>query len=110
MGSLLRSTICHYCGTRRGKITQDHVIPRCDLPPLMLLPSWFRDQLVVPSCSPCNNRKGPFRSDCRCPQCTWVWGTALGQGFMRRDYRPRGVRAVVRNRPATVFGQLESAV
>ena len=96
MGSVLRSTTCHYCGTSGGKITQDHIIPRCDLPPLILLPPCFRDQLVVPSCSPCNNDKGALRSDCDCVQCSWVWGTALGEGFLREDYRPRGVINVVR--------------
>ena len=99
MGSLLRSTICHYCGETAGKITQDHIIPRADLPPLILLPVWFRDHIVVPCCSPCNNEKGALRSDCCCAQCTWVWGTALGEGFFREGYRPRGIIAVVRNRP-----------
>lgn len=102
MSSLLASRTCHYCGTTDGKITQDHIIPRCDLPPLILLPQWFRFHLVVASCSPCNNTKGALRSDCECAQCSWVWGTALGCGFMREGYRPRGYVRVVQNRDPDV--------
>lgn len=98
MGSVLISTICHYCGEtgsrERGKITQDHIIPRCDLPPLILLPPWFRNHLVVPACSKCNNEKGCLRSDCTCDHCTWVWGTAEGEGFFRVGYKPRGFVSV----------------
>lgn len=92
MGTVLRSTICHYCGGAAN--TQDHIIPRCDLPPLILLPTWFRDWIVVPACSKCNNEKGPFRSDCTCPHCEWVWGTAIGEGFLPADYTPRGYIAI----------------
>lgn len=88
MGSLLASLVCHYCGEKAT--TQDHIVPRCDLPPLILLPPWFRNQLVVPACKDCNGEKGPFRSDCQCPHCDWVWATAIGEGFLPLGYQPRG--------------------
>jgi hypothetical protein len=95
VGSLLISTICHYCGGRAD--TQDHIIPRCDLPPLILLPPWFRNHLVVPACKGCNGEKGPYRSDCTCDHCEWVWGTALGEGFLRPGYMPRGYVSIAHN-------------
>jgi hypothetical protein len=88
MGSVLVSKVCHYCG---GKATtEDHIVPRCDLPkPLSLLPYWFRSQNVVPSCLDCNGDKGPFRSDCTCAHCTWAWNTAIAC-FLPVGYVPRG--------------------
>lgn len=78
MGSVLESSICHYCGPDGEKATtQDHIVPRCLLPkPLSMVPYWFRQHFVVPSCSPCNRVKAHYRSTCMCPQCTWCWGVA----------------------------------
>lgn len=101
MASVLLSSTCHYCGVR-GRMTEDHVVPRADLPrPLSRLPYWFRSQNVVASCGPCNNTKGCFRSDCECAQCTWAWRTAQAL-FMPIGYQPRGYIAVVRDRPLDV--------
>lgn len=73
MGTVLTSTICHYC---RGRArTEDHVVPRCALPrPMVRLPEWFRAMNVVPACSKCNNDKGAMRSSCGCAQCSRAWG------------------------------------
>lgn len=87
MGSVLVSKVCHYCGEHAN--TQDHIIPRCDLPNLVLLPYWFRQHLVVPACKTCNGEKGSFRSDCTCPHCDWVWGTGIAC-FLPLGYEPRG--------------------
>lgn len=89
MGTVLISKFCHYC---EGKAeTEDHIIPRCDLPkPISLLPYWFRQHVVVPCCKKCNNDKSWFRSSCTCPHCEWVWNTAYGEGFIPRDYIPHG--------------------
>ena len=100
MGSVLRSTLCHYCGGRAT--TEDHVVPRCDLPrPQSRLPYWFRSMNVVPACSPCNNDKGPYRSDCLCAQCTWCWNTAKAV-FLPIGYQPRGHVKVLRDKPRYV--------
>ena len=100
MGSVLRSGICHYC---RGRATtEDHIVPRCDLPkPLSRLPYWFRSLFTVPACKPCNNIKDCLRSDCVCEQCTWVWNTARAC-FLPADYQPRGYVQVCRDRPRWV--------
>jgi hypothetical protein len=88
MGSVLKSTICHYCLGRAD--TSDHIVPRAVLPkPYYTLPAWFRNQNEVPACKDCNNLKAYYRSTCDCPQCLWCWGTAL-QRFIPRGYRPRG--------------------
>jgi 5-methylcytosine-specific restriction endonuclease McrA len=42
---------CQYCGRERGKLTVDHVIPRCKGGSS----SWDN---IVTSCAPCNRRKG----------------------------------------------------
>jgi 5-methylcytosine-specific restriction endonuclease McrA len=42
---------CQYCGRERGKLTIDHVIPRCKGGPS----SWDN---IVTCCAPCNRRKG----------------------------------------------------
>jgi 5-methylcytosine-specific restriction endonuclease McrA len=42
---------CQYCGRERGKLTVDHVIPRCKGGSS----SW---ENIVTSCAPCNRRKG----------------------------------------------------
>lgn len=85
MGTVLQSTICHYCGGRAN--TQDHIVPRCDLPSGILQPYWFRSQNVVPACKKCNGDKGCLRSDCTCAHCTWAWGTAKGLfGVVERGY------------------------
>jgi 5-methylcytosine-specific restriction endonuclease McrA len=42
---------CQYCGRERGKLTIDHVIPRCKGGSS----SWDN---IVTSCAPCNRRKG----------------------------------------------------
>ena len=42
---------CQYCGRERGKLTVDHVIPRCRGGSS----SWDN---IVTSCAPCNRRKG----------------------------------------------------
>lgn len=85
MGTVLLSTRCHYCGKKAN--TQDHIVPRCDLPPGAVQPYWFRSQNVVPACKTCNGDKGCLRSDCTCPHCTWAWGTAKGlYGVVERGY------------------------
>jgi hypothetical protein len=94
MGALYAST-CHYCG---GKATtDDHVVPRCDLPkPLSRLPYWYRSLLVVPACKKCNGDKGPFRSDCTCDLCDWLWVTAKAR-FLPEGYVERGWVKIVRS-------------
>jgi hypothetical protein len=97
MGSVLRSTICHYCG---GKATtEDHIVPRAILPkPLSLLPYWFRGNNVVPACWDCNIvLKGAERSDCECDECTWAWNTALAL-FVNPNTRPRRIVVLVGDR------------
>ncbi len=42
---------CQYCGRERGKLTVDHVIPRCKGG----ASSWDN---IVTCCAPCNRRKG----------------------------------------------------
>lgn len=85
MGSVLASTICHYCGGRAT--TEDHVVPRRALPkPLSRLPYWFNAMNVVPSCKHCNNRKSHRRSTCACQQCRGAWGAAKANGWIREDY------------------------
>src|SRR3954462_498010 len=89
MGSVLRSTVCHYC---EGKATtEDHIVPRAILPkPLSRLPYWFRANDVVPACFTCNGEKGCERSGCECDQCTWAWNVAL-KLFVLPNIRPRDV-------------------
>lgn len=92
MGSVLRSTICHYCGGKAD--TEDHIVPRCDLPrPQSRLPYWFRSLNVVPACKACNGAKGPYRSDCTCAHCEWAWNTAL-HIWLPQGYQPRGYVSV----------------
>lgn len=98
MGSVLASTICHYCGPDGAKATtQDHVVPRAALPPMITLPYWYRQHLVVPSCSPCNNAKGKWRSDCVCDLCAWLWDVAL-KLYLPADYQMKVVRVAARSR------------
>jgi len=98
MGTLLRSTRCHYCGEHAT--TVDHIVPRADLPkPLARLPYWFKDLDEVPACTRCNNDKGRMRSDCACRQCNSAWGCALAR-FLPKDYVMPEYVCVVRNRPA----------
>jgi hypothetical protein len=93
VGSVLVSTTCHYCGGKAN--TQDHIVPRCDLPkPLSRLPYWFRSQMVVPACKKCNGEKGCYRSDCTCAHCEWAWNTALAL-FLPPGYTPRGYVSIV---------------
>lgn len=88
MGTVLISTICHYCGERAT--TQDHIVPRADLPrPMSRLPYWFRSNDVVPACFDCNGRKGWLRSDCDCDHCHWAWATAKAI-WMPVGYQERG--------------------
>lgn len=93
MGSVLASTICHYCGPAGIKATtQDHVVPRAILPkPLTKLPYWYRSCLVVPSCFHCNGVKAEDRSDCTCGMCEWLWTTAL-KLWLPKDYEPKVVK------------------
>ena len=74
--SVFESGICHYCGDRAG--TVDHIVPRDILPkPMSQVPYWFRSHNEVPCCSPCNNKKGHYYSDCTCDICTWAWRVAI---------------------------------
>jgi hypothetical protein len=99
-GSVLRSLACHYCGERAG--TEDHIVPRCDLPrPMSRLPEWFRSLSVVPSCKDCNGAKSWFRSDCACDACTWCWNTARAL-FLPQGYTERGWVAVQQNPTITM--------
>lgn len=76
------SSICHYCGKRAT--TDDHIVPRSAFPVHQsALPYWFRQHNIAPCCAPCNGFKSDYRSDCECRQCTWVWCTALGAGFLK---------------------------
>lgn len=75
VGTVLPSSVCHYCGAKAT--TEDHIVPRCDLPAGIEQPYWFRSNNVVAACSPCNWTKGRDRSDCTCDHCTWAWKTAL---------------------------------
>lgn len=87
-GSVLRSLSCHYCGGKAG--TEDHIVPRADLPrPMSRVPYWFRSLDVVPACGECNGRKAWFRSDCACDHCVWAWNTAKNC-FMPVGYEERG--------------------
>lgn len=88
MGSVLQSTTCHYCGDPAK--TEDHIVPRCDLPkPMSRLPYWFREMDVVPACKKCNNDKGPMKSDCDCRQCIAAWAVAT-KHYLPPGYTPRG--------------------
>ncbi len=92
---VLHSSTCHYCGEHAR--TEDHVVPRADLPkPMYLLPYWFRSMNVVPSCGDCNNRKGCLRSDCTCDLCDWLWNTAKAC-FLPDGYVERGHIQIVRS-------------
>jgi len=94
-GTVLRSLACHYCGERAS--TEDHIVPRADLPkPMAKVPYWFRSLDVVPSCLDCNGRKSWFRSDCACEHCTWAWNTAKNV-FLPEGYVERGWIALQRN-------------
>lgn len=95
VGTVLPSSTCHYCGAKAT--TEDHIVPRCDLPkPMSQLPYWFRSNNVVASCAPCNNIKGPARADCTCDHCTWAWRTAKAC-FLPVDYQERGYCYIVRS-------------
>lgn len=102
MGSVLRSTVCHYCG---GKATtEDHIVPRAILPkPLSRLPYWFRSNDVVPACFDCNGRKGCEMSDCTCDHCTWAWNVAL-KLYVLPNVRPRRVVTLVGDRERELLG------
>jgi 5-methylcytosine-specific restriction endonuclease McrA len=86
IGTVLVSTTCHYCG-KQGKMTQDHIVPRTDLPPGIMQPYWFRSNNIVPACSPCNNKKGCLKSDCECDHCRWAWASAKALWQLE----PRGI-------------------
>ena len=95
VGTVLSGSICHYCGAKAT--TEDHIVPRCDLPrPASRLPYWFRSCNVVPACSPCNNRKSNWRSDCTCDHCSWAWTTAKAV-FLPENYEERGIIHIVRS-------------
>lgn len=95
MGTVLRSSVCHYCGDPAR--TEDHIVPRADLPkPMAILPYWFRSQNVVPACQDCNGTKAALRSDCTCGHCTWAWNTAIAC-FLPDGYQPRGYIKIVRS-------------
>lgn len=95
VGTVLSGSVCHYCGDKAT--TEDHIVPRCDLPrPMSRVPYWFRSCNVVPSCAPCNNYKSNWRSDCMCDHCSWAWITAKAC-FLGQDYTERGIRNIVRS-------------
>lgn len=96
VGTVLPSSTCHYCGDKAT--TEDHIVPRADLPkPMSLLPYWFRSNNVVPACFKCNVViKGCYRSDCTCDHCDWAWRTAMAC-FLPEGYEPRGFVKVVRS-------------
>lgn len=95
VGTVLPSSTCHYCGDKAT--TEDHIVPRCDLPkPMSRVPYWFRSTNVVPACGPCNNRKGACRSDCECNHCRWAWVTAKAC-FLPEGYQERGLVYIVRS-------------
>ena len=98
MGSVLISSICHYCGPDGTKAnTQDHVVPRSILPkPQSRLPYWFRSQNIVPACRPCNGVKEDFRSDCLCGQCLYVWAAA-SKLYLPLGYTPKVVKVAERS-------------
>jgi len=94
-GTVLRSLACHYCGERAD--TEDHIVPRADLPrPMSRLPYWFRSNDVVACCLTCNGAKSWFRSDCTCSHCEWAWKTALAC-FLPEGYVERGWIALQQN-------------
>ncbi len=78
MGTVLTSSVCHYCGPDGDKATtSDHIVPRALLPkPQSRLPYWFRGQNEVPACVSCNGAKADYRSSCLCEQCVWCWNVA----------------------------------
>jgi hypothetical protein len=94
MGSVLRSQTCHYCG--KSANTEDHIVPRCDLPRMATLPYWFRELDVVPACKKCNGDKGPMKSDCDCRQCIAAWAVAV-KHYLPPGYTPRGYIKMQRN-------------
>jgi hypothetical protein len=55
---------CHYCGGLFffGELTKDHVVPKS---------KGGRDivENIVPSCGPCNQKKGDEWPTCSCPVC-----------------------------------------
>lgn len=100
MGSVLRSSTCHYCG--RKATTEDHIVPRSILPkPMSQVPYWFRSNDVVPACLDCNGRKGSEMSDCVCAQCTWAWNTALAC-FIKPGLRPREIVPLIATRDQNI--------
>lgn len=92
MGTILTSTVCHYCGPDGSRATtEDHVVPRALLPkPQSTIPYWFRGQNVVPACLHCNGVKADLRSSCMCPQCVWCWNVAAKM-YLPLGYSPRVV-------------------
>jgi hypothetical protein len=102
MGSLLSSTVCHYCG---GKATtEDHIVPKSILPkPMSRVPYWFRSNDVVPACFDCNGRKGAEMSDCDCAQCTWAWAVAA-KLFIDPDIRPRRTVVLIGDKTQELLG------
>lgn len=86
------SSTCHYCGGRTE--SDDHIVPRSAFSVHQsALPAWYRWHNITPACSPCNNFKAHFRSDCLCAQCSWSWQVALAL-FLPEDYEVR-VRRVI---------------
>jgi len=102
VGTVLRSTVCHYCS---GKATtEDHIVPRAILPkPISQLPYWFRANDVVPACFTCNGTKDAERSDCACAQCTWAWNVAT-KLFILPGVRSRRIVALVKNNRQELLG------
>lgn len=95
MGTLLVSTICHYCGEKAQ--SQDHIVPQSALPkPQSKLPYWWRANNIVPACFRCNGEKAYFRSDCECDQCTWAWTVGLKKFVLPTYTHATTIVAIVR--------------
>lgn len=70
--------LCHYC-LEEPATTDDHIVPRAIIPKRLKLSGWMLMLNRVPACMPCNNKKGSFRADCRCPQCIKAWAVYTEQ-------------------------------
>jgi 5-methylcytosine-specific restriction endonuclease McrA len=102
MGSLLSSTVCHYCGKKAT--TEDHIVPKALLPkPMSRVPYWFRSNDVVPACFDCNGEKGMERSDCDCAQCVWAWAVAT-KLWIDPNIRPRRTVVLVGGKEQELLG------
>jgi hypothetical protein len=73
MGRKWRGQVCHYqCG--RPATTLDHIVARVLYRKVAhRIPMSVHQANVVPCCTPCNDYKKWFRSECNCETCLTAW-------------------------------------